>query len=87
MPAKSKDQLKLIYSIRNKYKSKSRTPKKWDWVWDGEWSHTENHIERFSEYVFESVSPKIEKLPENAISSKILTHLANLRRFEVNIVP
>lgn len=39
MPAKSQDQLKLIYTIRSRYKSKSKTPKKWKWVWGEEWTH------------------------------------------------
>lgn len=37
MPAVSKQQLKLIYSIRGKYKSEVKTPKKWKWVWEDKW--------------------------------------------------
>jgi hypothetical protein len=38
MPAKSRQQLKLIYSIRDKYKSETKTPKKWKWVWEEKWT-------------------------------------------------
>lgn len=38
MPAKSQQQLKLIYAIRNKYGSKKSTPKKFLWVWESEWT-------------------------------------------------
>ena len=38
MPAKSRQQLKLIYAIRGKYKSEEKTPKKWKWVWEDKWT-------------------------------------------------
>ena len=38
MPAKSQQQLKLIYAKRNQYGNKSETPEKWKWVWDEEWT-------------------------------------------------
>lgn len=38
MPARSKRQLGLIYSKRNKYGSRKNTPKKWKWVWGKEWT-------------------------------------------------
>lgn len=37
MPVKSQKQAKYIYSIRGKYGSKAKTPKKDKWVWDDEW--------------------------------------------------
>jgi hypothetical protein len=37
MPVTSKKQLKYIFFIRNKYKHKKHTPKKYSWVWDDEW--------------------------------------------------
>ena len=38
MPAKSQQQLKLIYATRAKYGNKSKTPQTWKWVWDKEWT-------------------------------------------------
>jgi hypothetical protein len=38
MPAKSKQQLKFIYAIRNKYGSKKKAPKNMKWVFDKEWT-------------------------------------------------
>lgn len=38
MPAKSQQQLKFIYAIRNKYKTKKEAPKKFKWVFDEEWT-------------------------------------------------
>ena len=38
MPAKSQQQLKFIYAIRNKYKTKKDAPKKFKWVFDEEWT-------------------------------------------------
>lgn len=51
MPSKSEKQLRLIYAIRNKYKSKSKTPKKWKWVWGEEWLKIkEFHIKNFKDF-------------------------------------
>ena len=51
MPAKSKQQLKLIYAIRNKYKSKKKAPKKWKWVFGEEWGRLEeSHIMTFNQF-------------------------------------
>lgn len=52
MPAKSKQQLKLIWAIRNKYGSKSKAPKKWKWVFGEEWGHLtkESHIFNFKQF-------------------------------------
>ena len=38
MPAKSQQQMKFIYSMRNKYKTKSKAPKDMKWVFDEEWT-------------------------------------------------
>jgi hypothetical protein len=38
MPVKSKQQMKFIWALRNKYKSKSKAPKKWKWVFNKEWT-------------------------------------------------
>lgn len=38
MPAKSQQQLKFIYALRNKYKTKKKAPKKFKWVFDKEWT-------------------------------------------------
>jgi hypothetical protein len=55
MPAKSKKQLRLIWAIRGKYKTKNKTPKKWKWVWGEEWTHLqkESFILRFEEFINE----------------------------------
>jgi len=52
MPAKSKQQLKLIWAIRNKYGSKAKAPKKWKWVFGEEWGHLEkeSHIFNFKQF-------------------------------------
>lgn len=38
MPARSQQQLKYIYAMRNKYKTKRRAPKNMKWVFDKEWT-------------------------------------------------
>lgn len=38
MPAKSQQQLKFIYAMRNKYGSKKKAPKNMMWVFDEEWT-------------------------------------------------
>ena len=52
MPAKSVKQLRFIYALRGKYKSKKKTPKKYKWVWNDEWLHLkkESYIFSFSEF-------------------------------------
>jgi len=39
MPAVSQKQRGLIFSKRNKYGSKSDTPKKWKWIWEEGWEN------------------------------------------------
>jgi len=51
MPAKSKQQLKLIYAIRNKYGSKKKAPKKWKWVFGEEWGHLEEGLLTFDQFL------------------------------------
>lgn len=48
MPAKSPKQLRLIYTIRGKYKTKENTPKKWKWVWGKEWGKLSKEIKKES---------------------------------------
>ena len=38
MPAKSKQQFRYIWAMRNKYKSKKKAPKGMKWVFDKEWT-------------------------------------------------
>jgi hypothetical protein len=38
MPVKSKSQLKYIFTMRKKYKSKKNTPEHMKWVFNDEWS-------------------------------------------------
>ena len=44
MPSKSEKQRRFIYAIRNKYKKKKDTPKKWKWVWNDEWLKIEENL-------------------------------------------
>lgn len=37
MPSKSEEQRKLVYTLRNKYKLKKTTPKKYLWIWEKGW--------------------------------------------------
>ena len=52
MPAKSKQQLKLIWAIRRKPGKKKNAPKKWKWVFGEEWGHLakESHILNFHQF-------------------------------------
>lgn len=38
MPAKSQQQMKYIYAMRNKYKSKRKAPKNMKWLFDEDWT-------------------------------------------------
>jgi hypothetical protein len=38
MPAKSQQQLKYIYAMRNKYSDKKRIPKNMKWIFNKEWT-------------------------------------------------
>ena len=38
MPAKSQQQSKFIWTMRNKYGSKKKAPKNMKWVFDKEWT-------------------------------------------------
>ncbi len=38
MPVKSKSQLKYIFAMRKKYKSKSNAPEHMKWVFNDEWT-------------------------------------------------
>ena len=39
MPAKSQAQRGLIFSKRDQYGSKAKTPEKWKWVWDSDFEN------------------------------------------------
>ena len=39
MPAKSQAQRGLVFSKRDQYGSKNKTPKKWKWIWEDEWEN------------------------------------------------
>lgn len=51
MPSKSVKQRNLIFAIRNKYKDKKNTPKKWKWVWGDEWLKVESYIMNFKSFI------------------------------------
>lgn len=38
MPAISYAQHRYIFALRSKYKSKSNTPKTYQWIWESGWS-------------------------------------------------
>ena len=57
MPAKSKQQFKYIWAMRNKYKSKKKSPKNMKWVFNKDWTNgvkyedlKENYIKKFKEF-------------------------------------
>lgn len=64
MPAKSKQQFRYIWAMRNKYKSKKKAPKNMKWVFNKEWTDNvpykdlpkkikERHIASFVDFVNE----------------------------------
>ena len=63
MPAKSKQQFRYIWAMRNKYKSKKKAPKSMKWVFDKEWTDAEfkdlpkkikeRYVMRFVDYLNE----------------------------------
>lgn len=63
MPAKSKNQFKYIWAMRNKYKSKKKAPKSMKWVFDDEWTDVEyknlpkklkeRHVQSYIDFVNE----------------------------------
>ncbi len=64
MPAKSKQQFRYIWAMRNKYKSKKKAPKSMKWVFDKEWtdvkfkdlpkSMKERHVASYVDFLNES---------------------------------
>jgi transposase-like protein len=65
MPAKSKQQAKYIWVMRNKYKSKKKAPKNMKWVFNKDWTDDisfkdlpkkikEKHIHDFISFVNEN---------------------------------
>lgn len=64
MPAKSKQQFRYIWAMRNKYKSKKKAPKGMKWVFNKDWTDgvsykdlpkkiKERHIASFVDFVNE----------------------------------
>lgn len=51
MPSHSEKQRKFIYAIRNRYKKKKDTPKKWKWVWNDEWLKVQESVLTFNEFI------------------------------------
>ena len=41
MPSKSKKQRDFVFSLRDKYKTVDKTPKKYKWVWNKDWEKIE----------------------------------------------
>lgn len=70
MPAKSKQQLEYIYHLRDKYGSKSNTPKDKKWIWKDKWTNVDyknlpqkkeskSFIESILDPVHDELNPKI----------------------------
>lgn len=63
MPAKSKNQFKYIWAMRNKYKSKKKAPKSMKWVFEDEWTDVkykdlpkklkERHVQSYIDFINE----------------------------------
>lgn len=51
MPAKSRQQQKMIFARRGMYKTKANTPDKWKWIWDKGWEKLEEEMSSFSKYL------------------------------------
>ena len=68
MPAKSKAQLKYIFTLRGKYETEENTPEEDKWIWDSKWEDVkwedlpdkveETVFESFSSYILEFVTQK-----------------------------
>ena len=71
MPAKSQQQLKFIYAIRNKYKTKKEAPKKFKWVFDEEWTDVKmKELPKVTEGIFSFMKkPDLDKPIMDEINS------------------
>jgi len=67
MPAKSKQQLKYIWAMRNKYKNKKEAPKHMKWVFNKDWSQgvkasgLPTKVKSFQSYVSENYDASTKK--------------------------
>jgi hypothetical protein len=53
MPVQSDAQRKLIFTRRDQYGTKEKTPKKWQWIWNKDWEESiEENIERYIPFNF-----------------------------------
>jgi hypothetical protein len=46
MPSSSEKQRRFIFTLRGKYKNKSNTPEKDQWIWEKGWEKVESIIKR-----------------------------------------
>lgn len=60
--AKSQAQRGLIFSRREQYKTKEKTPKKWQWIWDEKWENKGKLPEKLK------TEEKIRRIEENLVS-------------------
>jgi len=76
MPSKSKQQLKLVYAIRGKYKTKKDTPKNFQWVWEEGWGKLEKDAPEkitTNESIFDNLyQVMLEELDSNKEDSKVI---------------
>ena len=67
MPAQSKQQLKYIYAMRNKYKTEKNAPKHMKWVFNKDWtqdvkaSGLPTKVKSFQTYVSENYDTTTKK--------------------------
>ena len=69
MPAKSQQQMKYIYAMRNKYKSKRKAPKNMKWLFDEEWTK----------------GVKMKKLPNKVKNESHIMNFHLFNESEVNV--
>lgn len=76
MPARSKQQLKLIYARRDMYKSKENTPEKWKWIWNSEWEDVDYDKlpDKLSDS-FLSFYKEQQELVKESITKKVISGL------------
>jgi hypothetical protein len=56
--ARSKKQLRLIYTKRKTFKTLKNTPNDWKWIWDKEWTNV--NVKKLPEKVKESIITKFD---------------------------
>ena len=95
MPARSKNQFRLIQAKRSQYKSEANTPDEWKWVWEEKWTDVnfkklpkkvkENIITKFEDFVNEKKN-EIKTIPIEKIALRYNIDLEQIKKnLEVGI--